>query len=186
MPTLFEEELLAGVVVIMIERMKKTVFEQAGVSVSMVEGKAAVTQNHGRSGVAVLIREVDRWVFVLNKRHTAAKLMVECVMGSREEGESFEDCAVREVAEETGYHIQKSQLESLGQIMPESSILDTLIRVFYVNVTGCEKGAIKDKEEVEQLFYFTNDYLTKEIQEDRLVHGPTLAALQKYYMTAKT
>lgn len=65
--------------------------------------------DHGGSVVILPIDENNNLLFVRQYRHAAGGDLLELPAGTREEEEPFEECAAREVREETGMEAEKLQ-----------------------------------------------------------------------------
>ena len=68
---------------------------------------------HGGSVVIVPMDNAGNLLFVWQYRHAAGKDLLELPAGTRDEHESFEECAAREIREETG--MQAGKLQKLGE-----------------------------------------------------------------------
>ena len=68
---------------------------------------------HGGSVVLVPINEVGEILFVRQYRHATEKELLELPAGTRDGNEPFEECAAREIREETG--MQAGKLERVGE-----------------------------------------------------------------------
>jgi hypothetical protein len=58
-----------------------------------------------------------------------------CITGGIEEGETPEQCAVKELKEEAGYAITRDHLIPLGEVWP-SKLVEMRVLMYAVNVTG--------------------------------------------------
>lgn len=67
---------------------------------------------HNGSVIIIPIDALGNILFVRQYRHAAETDMLEFPAGTRNEGESFKECAIRELREETGY--AASQLQKVG------------------------------------------------------------------------
>lgn len=67
---------------------------------------------HGGSVVIVPIDEEGNLLFVRQYRHAAEQDLLELPAGTRAQGEPFEECAAREIREETG--MEASKLQKVG------------------------------------------------------------------------
>ena len=68
---------------------------------------------HGGSVVLVPVNEYGEMLFVRQYRHAAEKDLLELPAGTRDGNEAFEECAAREIREETG--MQAGKLQKVGQ-----------------------------------------------------------------------
>jgi ADP-ribose pyrophosphatase len=68
---------------------------------------------HGGSVIIVPVDDQDNLLFVRQYRHAAGMDLLELPAGTREVDEPFEDCAAREIREETG--MQAGTLKKIGE-----------------------------------------------------------------------
>ena len=143
--------------------------------VRLANGRQAVREivRHGPA-VAVLARLPDgRFLFVRQFRKPVEQALLEVVAGNREPGESAEDCARREMEEETGHRV--ARLEALGFIYPSPGYVDERIDLFFAEVEA-EPGATKqDEDENVAAVRLTRTEARAELKE-RVVDSKTLAA----------
>jgi len=69
--------------------------------------------DHGGSVVLIPIDEENNLLFVRQYRHAAKANLLELPAGTREEKEPFEECAAREIREETG--MEAGKLQKVGE-----------------------------------------------------------------------
>ena len=94
-------------------------------------------------------------------------------------------CAIREVYEETGYRITLEQLHYLGQVKPNSSLLQSEVSLFRAALPEAALAdPILDQEEgIERIQRFSLDEIRAAIASRELTDGFTLAALGCYLLT---
>jgi len=68
---------------------------------------------HGGSVVLIPIDDDGNLLFVRQYRHAVGKDLLELPAGTRDDDEPFEDCAAREIREETG--MQADKLQKVGE-----------------------------------------------------------------------
>ena len=68
---------------------------------------------HGGSAILLPIDKDGNLLFVRQYRHAAGMYLLELPAGTRDGDEPYEDCAAREIREETG--MQAGKLEKLGE-----------------------------------------------------------------------
>lgn len=87
-----------------------------------------------RGAVAVWVRAPDgRFVFVRQFRKAIEQELLEVVAGTRDEGETWEACARRELEEETGYTAKT--LFPLGFIFTAPGFCSEQLAVFYAELS---------------------------------------------------
>lgn len=69
--------------------------------------------DHGGSVVIIPVDEENNLLFVRQYRHAAGKEVLELPAGTRDKEEPYENCAAREIREETG--MQAGQLKKIGE-----------------------------------------------------------------------
>jgi len=83
---------------------------------------------HGGSVVVVPVDEDGNLLFVRQYRHPAERELLELPAGTRHEHEPFEECAAREIREETG--MEAGQLQKLGDFYLAPGYSTELMAVF--------------------------------------------------------
>ena len=83
---------------------------------------------HGGSVVLIPIDHEGNLLFVRQYRHAAGEDLLELPAGTRDGKEPFEDCAAREIREETG--LEAGKLEKLGEFYLVPGYSTELMAVF--------------------------------------------------------
>lgn len=101
---------------------------------------------------AVAIAAVDGDQILLEKqyRHTSGEVMWEIPAGTIEKGESPEDCARRELAEETGYSADKMELAFSFYVAPGYST--EVIYLFMAEGLSKSSKRLEEDEEIDAVF----------------------------------
>jgi ADP-ribose diphosphatase len=97
-----------------------------------------VIEHPGSSAIIPFIAE-DEIILIQQYRHAIKDTIYEIPAGTRDKGETFSVCAVRELEEETGYKAGK--LEPLTIIYPSPGILNETMHLF--KATNLVKTQIK-------------------------------------------
>lgn len=125
--------------------------------------------------IAAVARVPDgRFVFVKQFRKPVEREVLEVIAGRKETGERPEDCAAREIKEETGHDVVA--LHSLGNLYPSPGYVDELIHLFLADLS--ETADIQNGDHDERI---TVEYLTREefeamVDGGLIDDGKTLAA----------
>jgi len=115
--------------------------------------------------VAAVARIPDgRFVFVRQFRKPVERDVLEIIAGRKEPGERPEDCAAREIKEETGHDVVS--LHPLGPLYPSAGYDDELIHLFYAELS--ESAAAQNGDPDERI---TVEYLTLEEFESMITGG---------------
>jgi ADP-ribose pyrophosphatase len=77
---------------------------------------------HGGSVIIILMDADGNLLFVRQYRHAAGMDMLELPAGTRDGDEPFEECAAREIREETG--MEAGRLDPCRLVLPRAGLLD--------------------------------------------------------------
>ena len=101
-------------------------------------------------GVAVMpMTQEGKIVLNCNFRHATRSWEIELPRGLINEGETPEEAAKREAAEETGRTIAEIRL--LGEIPPDSGVLSTVVPIFIAKVTSVDAHSQEETEAIEDI-----------------------------------
>src|SRR5215208_3059742 len=104
--------------------------------------------DHGGSVVMIPLDDENNLLFVRQYRHAAKADLLELPAGTRHENEPFEECAAREVREETG--MEAGDLQKLGQFYLAPGYSTELMAVFLA--TGLKENPLQaDDDEFLQI-----------------------------------
>ncbi|PKR76847.1 DNA mismatch repair protein MutT [Halalkalibacillus sediminis] len=98
----------------------------------------------GSSGVCV--NENNEILMVLQGKPEETK-MWSVPSGGKEEGESFEECCIREIEEETGYHVRVVDRVKVKDMKSPRADIDVEVHYFQVEIVGGEEK-IQDPDEL--------------------------------------
>src|SRR5690554_7234901 len=106
-----------------------------------------VVEDRADNGAAVLALLDDKEFLLLRlKRAAHAGIQQEIPRGYGEPGETSLACARRELAEETGYLIEESQLSLLGRLKPNSAILASAVDLYFARINSNSQPGQRDDE----------------------------------------
>lgn len=147
--------------------------------VRLEDGRVSTREivRHGQAAV-VLARIPDgRFVFVRQFRKPMEDDMLEAVAGGMEPGETPEECARREVGEETGYAV--SSIVPLGPIVCSPGYCTEVIHAFFATLEPHPGRQRLDTDENIDAVLLTRGEVEDAIANGTLWDGKTLAAWAK-------
>ena len=130
-----------------------------------------------KPGICVIIEMPQGFAVLKEYRYPIKSWSYEFAAGVIDDGESPEEAAVREVAEETGYIVDN--LVSLGEFYPSFGATNEIIYLFFASCTRKESSSLEFTE------FITYETMTA-IEVEQLIasgefkHGAGLAAWLKY------
>lgn len=125
--------------------------------------------------VAVVARIPDgRFAFVRQFRKPVEREVLEIIAGRKEPEEHPEDCAVREIREETGHEVQA--LHALGPLYPSPGYIDELIHLFFAELADAPGPQRGDPDERITVEYLSGEEFEAMIDGGLIDDGKTLAA----------
>jgi len=121
--------------------------------------------------------------FILVKQHRlgTGEISIETPGGVIDDGESPEECAVRELREETGFTGKSVHLLKSLQVNP--AIMSNMIN-FYL-IEGCEQSSGQDLDDAEdiEVITVTVDELTGMIRDGLFTHSLAVTGLGLYFLS---
>ncbi len=115
------------------------VFEGRALTVDLVDielpnGRRSTREIVRHRGAAVIIGERPDGMFVLiyQYRRAVEQTLLEMVAGCLEEGEPIEECARREMEEESGYRVES--IEKFAEIVPCPGYSEERLHLFYARI----------------------------------------------------
>lgn len=151
------------------------IFSVSHLEVELADGSHAwreVVHHHGGAGV-VAIRD-GRVCLVRQYRVVLGRVTLEIPAGKLEHDERGEDCAARELAEETGLSAEK--LVHLATVLGSPGFTDEHTEVFFAQ--GLSQGAAKpDEGEVVRVVWLPMEDVMRAISEGLIQDGKTVAGV---------
>lgn len=98
-----------------------------------------------------------------NYRHATRSWELELPRGGVNNNETAEDAARRETLEETGQVV--ADLVLLGQMIPDSGVLSSVIPIYYAKVAGSEQNAPESSEAIEDILILTHSEIKKALSD---------------------
>ncbi len=125
--------------------------------------------------IAAVARVPDgRFVFVKQFRKPIERDVLEIVAGRKELQERPEDCASRELKEETGHDV--ISLHSLGILYPSPGYIDELIHLFFAELSEIAELQNGDHDERITVEYLTREEFEAMVDGGMIDDAKTLAA----------
>ncbi len=145
------------------------------------EHSREIVEHQGSVGILPLLSP-DRILLIRQFRKPVEDFIWEIPAGRIEKGENLQDCARRELEEETGYIC--GSLQNLGVYYPSPGYCTERIHLFVAE--QLEKGIKKpEADEFIEVKIFTLKELKTYLEEGKIRDGKTLASLFLYQIKVK-
>ncbi len=143
--------------------------------VILPDGNEAIREIIEHSGGSTIYCEVDNKIlFVKQYRYAYQKEILELPAGKRNEGESLEQTAIRELEEEGG--VKAERVEKLFEIYPSPGYTDETVNIYKaVNVKKTEKHL--DDDEFLTSLWIDKDEVKEMLCKGEIKDAKTLIAL---------
>ncbi len=140
--------------------------------------------------VAILLYDSKRKKVVLVEQfrfpaYTAAPdqaWMLEAIAGSIEKNAKIKETAVREIAEESGYHINEAQLIGLGLCFPSPGTTSERIYLYALDIANTPRpsagGGVEQENEDIRVREFDYDEIFIRLQKHEILDAKTIILLQ--------
>ena len=136
------------------------------------ETKREVIRHSG--AVVVLARRADgRFLFVRQFRKPVEQELLEAVAGTLEAGESPDDCARRELLEETGF--DAGTLRHLGTCYPSPGYVDERMEFYFAELEGGGGELVLDHDEHIVPVMLSRGEVLEKIRGGEILDAKTLA-----------
>lgn len=170
-----EEELISSTLKFGGRLIKVTVDE-----VKTPEGNMATREVVIHKGAVAVLPIVDNKVLLVKQyRHPVRETLWEIPAGVFREGETPEECAIRELREETG--LSPLNLVRLGEIFVSPGYSTEKIYLFYAD-KFIPSPLPKDKDELIELGEFAFETFREMIEEGKIKDSKTLSAYCLYLL----
>lgn len=154
-------------------------------TVRLPNGKLAsreVMRHPGAVAVVPLTQDGDV-ILVRQYRYPFAEALLEIPAGKLDAGEQPENCARRELEEETG--VEAAELIPLGEFYPSVAVLDEKIHLFLARGLA-QKNSHPDEDEFLYVEKIPFETLVQRIMEGSVPDGKTQAAVMKAWHLLST
>jgi ADP-ribose pyrophosphatase len=150
------------------------------------EGAYHYVDEPGAQAGAAILPLVGDTVWLLEMRRPAQQGAVtwEIPRGYGEAHETSQQCALRELREETGLLAEPAQLTRLGKVRPNTAILTSCIDIYLAKLPSNHPPHSRDRE-AERIVKIPIKALPRELAQGKLEDSFTLAALSFYWATLR-
>ena len=133
-----------------------------------------------RGAVVIVPVEGDRLLLIRQYRPVVGEYLYEFPAGTLEPGESPEECALRELEEETGY--RASILEKLGSFYSSPGYSTEVLHAYLA--TGLKRGSARpdEDEEIEGIVTFGVEELLRMVRDGEIKDAKTVTAFTLYLL----
>lgn len=133
---------------------------------------------HPGGAVVVALTSENEIVMVKQFRYPFEEWVLELPAGKLDDAEDPKKCALRELAEETGFKAEK--ISKLGQIYTTPGFCDEVLHIYLAENLTSGETAREEGEEGMQVFEYTIDEIKEKIREGKIVDGKSISGIMMY------
>lgn len=152
--------------------------------VELESGECSVREVVRHPGAAVVLPQLQdgRFVLVRQFRKPIERDVLEVVAGVLEPGETPENCAVRELKEETGY--EPEIITKLGVVFPSPGYTDETLHMYHA-LLGWHQGELSpDDDEKLEVVCLSGERIEEMMARGEIFDAKTIAIWQLHRMGA--
>ena len=123
-------------------------------------------------------RKDGQFVLVRQYRKAVELELLEVVAGTRDEGESPEACAYREMREESGYRVE--QLHELGQIVPVPGYSQEVLYLYWAELETEPESLELDEDEQVEVVVMSGTEIEQSIASGEMIDAKSIALWYRY------
>lgn len=134
-------------------------------------------------GAVILCKLNDTFLIIENYRYGINDTVFELPRGGAKSNETFEECAIRELKEETNitFDIQTDLIKQIGVISINSSILASKVPVYLIEINQIpENIELQSEEYINSYNWLSLKELNEMILNGKIIDSFTLSALKLY------
>lgn len=153
--------------------------------IEMPDGRRSTREIVRHRGASVILGELPdgRFVWVRQYRRSIEQALLECVAGGREENETFDDCARREMEEESGYIVQK--LEKVGVIVCCPGYSEERLHLYHALLSAKPNEKRPDFDENLETVILSADEINAKLDSNELIDGKSICLWSMWQRRAK-
>ena len=144
-----------------------------------------VEEPNSNNAAAVLVRHHNGYFILVELfRPSIGKTVIEIPRGYADTGERSDECAIREVLEETGYQIPPEQITRIGSLTPNSGILSSCVDIYFGKVGDKDKITSPDGE-VKRIVMLSDQEIRRHIVAELITDSFTLSAFSLFQLRSE-
>ena len=133
-----------------------------------------IVEHPGAVAILAFDSKENKLIFEKQYRHSTEEYLYEIPAGTLEKDEQPEDCARRELLEETGYIADK--MKRLISIRTSPGYTNEILHIFYCITSQRRESDLESDEEIEVIKLDETD-ISRMVREKKIVDSKTLSAL---------
>jgi ADP-ribose pyrophosphatase len=132
-----------------------------------------IVEHPGAVAILALYKD-SKFIFERQYRYSTQEYLYEIPAGTLEKNEEPEQCARRELLEETGYIAD--EINELVSIRTSPGYTNEVLHIFYCTTSKKRESRLESDEEIEVMLLGKDD-IARMVREKRIVDSKTLSAL---------
>jgi len=173
-----KEKLLKEKTVETMEKYSGGIINVKVAQVKLPDGKTSRREVVEHPGAAAVIAEHEQKIpLLLQYRYPTGEALLEIPAGKIDKGEAPEDCARREMLEETGYAVE-GKLKLLTKFYTSPGFCDEVIYLYYADEIEKKSDLTGDSEENLHLLMLSREEILSMLKDNRIKDAKTIIGLQ--------
>lgn len=133
----------------------------------------------GDAAVILPITKEGNIIMIAEPRTAVNKVVLGLPAGQIDKGENFEECAIRELEEETGYRARK--IKKLREVYPSVGYTSEKIEIYLAEDLEKTQRHLDDTEDIDVII-LSKEKVKELLEKNQIIVASTTIALMHYFM----
>lgn len=144
-----------------------------------------IENNSNYPGSVILCKHNNKFLLLENYRYGINDISIELPRGYRDKHEPLEECAIRELKEETNiiFDFNIDRIQKLGEIAVNSAILESKVALFLIEINQpINNLQIQSYEHISSCYWLDLNTINDYILEGKIIDSFTINTLMFFHL----